>query len=283
MINQKLLVSGADYFTDDYKINPYYTETKINREKAIAEHARIVECFREAGIEIIKVDPPKGCQDGVYTANWAIVKDGIAVMARLPEARKGEEAYARKKLEEQGIKTYLVPENYLYSGQGDSLRCGKYLFAGRGYRSDPEAQTFVADKLGLELIQVHANPQLNADGSIHINPATNHADSFWYDLDLAISIIDEHTIAYCPGALDEESNKKLEAIQDLDKIIVDYDECTKGFACNLVSTGKHVIMSANAPKLKSALEARGLIWITPEITELLKGGGYIRCISLWLS
>ena len=283
MINQKLLVSGADYFTDDYKINPYYTETKINREKAIAEHARIVECFREAGIEIIKVDPPKGCQDGVYTANWAIVKDGIAVMARLPEARKGEEAYARKKLEEQGIKTYLVPENYLYSGQGDSLRCGKYLFAGRGYRSDPEAQTFVADKLGLELIQVHANPQLNADGSIHINPATNHADSFWYDLDLAISIIDEHTIAYCPGALDEESNKKLEAIQDLDKIIVDYDECTKGFACNLVSTGKHVIMSANAPKLKSALAARGLICITPEITELLKGGGYIRCISLWLS
>ena len=283
MINQKLLVSGADYFTDDYKINPYYTETKINREKAIAEHARIVECFREAGIEIIKVDPPKGCQDGVYTANWAIVKDGIAVMARLPEARKGEEAYARKKLEEQGIKTYLVPENYLYSGQGDSLRCGKYLFAGRGYRSDPEAQTFVADKLGLELIQVHANPQLNTDGSIHINPATNHADSFWYDLDLAISIIDEHTIAYCPGALDEESNKKLEAIQDLDKIIVDYDECTKGFACNLVSTGKHVIMSANAPKLKNALEARGLICITPEITELLKGGGYIRCISLWLS
>ena len=283
MINQKLLVSGADYFTDDYKINPYYTETKINREKAIAEHARIVECFREAGIEIIKVDPPKGCQDGVYTANWAIVKDGIAVMARLPEARKGEEAYARKKLEEQGIKTYLVPENYLYSGQGDSLRCGKYLFAGRGYRSDPEAQTFVADKLGLELVQVHANPQLNADGSIHINPATNHADSFWYDLDLAISIIDEHTIAYCPGALDEESNKKLEAIQDLDKIIVDYDECTKGFACNLVSTGKHVIMSANAPKLKSALEARDLICITPEITELLKGGGYIRCISLWLS
>ena len=283
MINQKLLVSGADYFTDDYKINPYYTETKINREKAIAEHARIVECFREAGIEIIKVDPPKGCQDGVYTANWAIVKDGIAVMARLPEARKGEEAYARKKLEEQGIKTYLVPENYLYSGQGDSLRCGKYLFAGRGYRSDPEAQTFVADKLGLELVQVHAKPQLNADGSIHINPATNHADSFWYDLDLAISIIDEHTIAYCPGALDEESNKKLEAIQDLDKIIVDYDECTKGFACNLVSTGKHVIMSANAPKLKSALEARDLICITPEITELLKGGGYIRCISLWLS
>ena len=283
MINQKLLVSGADYFTDDYKINPYYADIAINREKAIAEHTRIVDCFREAGIEIIKVDPPKDCQDGVYTANWAIVKDGVAVMARLPEARKGEEAYARQVLEGQDIKTYLAPEGCLFSGQGDSLRCGQYLFAGRGYRSDPEAQQFVAKTLDLELVQVHTKPQLNPDGTEHINPGTNHADSFWYDLDLAISIIDEHTIAYCPGALDEESNQKIEALTDLDKNIVDYDEGTKGFACNLVSTGKHVIMSANAPKLKAALEARGLICITPEITELLKGGGYIRCISLWLS
>lgn len=283
MINQKLLVSGANYFTDDYKINPYYADIQIDRAKAIAEHARIIECFRQAGIEVIKVDPPKDCQDGVYTANWALVKDGVAVMARLPEARKAEEAYARQILEGQGITTHLVPEDYLFSGQGDSLRCGKYLFAGCGYRSDPKAQEFAAKTLGLELIQVHAKPQLNADGSIHINPATNHADSFWYDIDLAISVIDEHTIAYCPEALDEESNTKLQALTDIDKIIVDYTECTQGFACNLVSTGKHVIMSAKAPKLKATLEARGLICITPEITELLKGGGYIRCISLWLS
>lgn len=283
MINQKLLVSGADYFTDDYKINPYYADVEIDLEKAKQEHAHIVDCFRQAGIEIVKVDPPKNCQDGVYTANWAIVKDGVAIMARLPQARKDEEPYARKVLEEQGIKTLLAPEGCLFSGQGDSLRCGKYLFAGRGYRSDPAAQEFVAKTLDLELIQLHANPQLNPDGTEHINPVTNHADSFWYDLDLAVSIIDEHTIAYCPGALDEESNAKLEAITDLDKIIVDYKECTEGFACNLVSTGKTVIMSSKAPKLKAALEKRGLTCITPEISELLKGGGYIRCISLWLS
>ena len=283
MINQKLMVSGADYFADTYEINPYYTSKGIDVEKAKAEHAAILKCFEEAGIELVKVNPPKDCQDGVYTANWALVKDGVAVMARLPEARKAEEAYARKCLEEQGIKTVLVPDNYLYSGQGDSLRCGKYLFGGRGYRSDPEAQQFAAKTLGLELIQVHAKPQLNDDGTEHINPVTNHADSFWYDLDLAISVIDEHTIAYCPGALDEESNQKIEAITDLDKIKVDFDECTKGFANNLVSTGKHVIMSNHAPKLQAELEKRGLICLTPDVTELKEGGGYIRCVSLWLS
>ena len=283
MINQKLMVSGADYFADTYEINPYYTQSAIDIEKAKAEHALILDCFREAGIELVKVDPPKDCQDGVYTANWALVKDGVAVLARLPEARRAEEAVACKYLQEQGIKVVQVPDNYLYSGQGDSLRCGKYLIGGRGYRSDPEAQQFAAETLGLELVQVHAKPQLNSDGSPHINPYTNHADSFWYDLDLAVSVIDEQTIAYCPGALDEESNRKLEDLHDLDKIIVDYDECTKGFANNLVSTGKHVIMSNHAPKLQAELEKRGLICLTPDVTELKKGGGYIRCVSLWLS
>ena len=204
-------------------------------------------------------------------------------MARLPEARKAEESYAREQLEKLGIKTLLAPGNHLYSGQGDSLICGKYLFGGRGYRSDPESQQFAAETFGLELVQVHAKPQLNPDGTEHINPFTNHADSFWYDLDLAISVIDEHTIAYCPKALDEEYNQKIDAITDLDKIKVDFDECTKGFADNLVSTGKHVIMSNKAPKLQAELEKRGLICLTPDVTELKEGGGYIRCVSLWLS
>ena len=218
MINQKLLVSGADYFADTYEINPYYTQKSIDVQKAQAEHAAILACFRKAGIELVKVDPPKDCQDGVYTANWALVKDGVAVMSRLPEARKAEEPYAKTQLEKQGIKTILVPDNHLFSGQGDSLICGKYLFAGRGYRSDPEAQEFAADVFGLKLIQVHAKPQLNDDGTEHINPFTNHADSFWYDIDLAISVIDEHTIAYCRDALDEESQQKIDALTDIEKL-----------------------------------------------------------------
>ena len=160
--------------------------------------------------------------------------------------------------------------------------CGKYLIAGTGYRSDIEAQQFAAATLGLEPVLIHAKPQLNDDGSEHINPVTNHADSLWYDLDLAVSVINNRTIAYCPDALDEESNKKLQSL-NLDRILVDYEECTKGFANNLVSTGKHVIMSNKAPKLQAELEKRGLICLTPDVTELKKGGGYIRCASLWLS
>lgn len=281
MINSKILVSDANFFADDYKINPYYSDVAINHTKAQQEHQTLVECFRQAGIEVVQVPAPHNCQDGVYTANWALVKNGKAVMSRLPQARQAEEAYAQKTLTEQGITTTLVPNNYLFSGQGDSLPCGRYLFGGSGYRSDPPAQAFTAAFLNLELIQLHTIPQLDSHQKPYINPVTHHADSFFYDLDLALAIIDENTIAYCPEAFDQTSQRILAQLP-LNKILVDYQEATEGFACNLVSTGETVIMSAHAPKLQRALEARGLKTITPEITELKKGGGYIRCISLSL-
>ena len=281
MLNQKLLVSGAEFFADDFKINPYYGGDAIDQAKAIAEHEAILACFKQAGIELVKVDAPENCQDGVYTANWAITRNGKAIMSRLPKARKAEEPYAKHQLQKLGYEIYEVPNNLLFSGQGDSLRCSNYLFAGSGYRSEPEAQNFVADTLGLELVQLHTKPQLNPDDTPHINPETQHADSFFYDLDLDLSIIDDHTIAYCPEAFDEESNKKITSTP-VDKITVSLEECTEGFACNLVSTGKHVIISNRAPKFQAELEKRGLICLTPDVTELKKGGGYIRCISLWL-
>ena len=138
-INRTLLVSGADFFADDFKINPYYSESKINIKKAQKEHAEIISCFEQAGIKVIQVAPPKNCQDGVYAANWAIVKNGIAIISNLPKARKREESYAKTILENLGLKTIKLSKNLLFSGQGDSLICGKYLIAGQGYRSDPRS------------------------------------------------------------------------------------------------------------------------------------------------
>ena len=42
-------------------------------------------------------------------------------------------------------------------------------------------------------------------------------------------------------------------------------------------------MCADNPGLRAAVEAEGLNTIAPEISELTKGGGYIRCTTLTLS
>jgi N-dimethylarginine dimethylaminohydrolase len=68
-------MSGADYFDDGQAINPFMDKTvKIDIEKAKAEHQAIAGALKSAGVEVKTVSPPKDCQDGVYTANWALVR-----------------------------------------------------------------------------------------------------------------------------------------------------------------------------------------------------------------
>lgn len=60
-------------FSAEYAINPYMHGQQASPEKAKAEHQSIREALEKAGITIRSVAPPEGCQDGDYTANWALV------------------------------------------------------------------------------------------------------------------------------------------------------------------------------------------------------------------
>jgi N-dimethylarginine dimethylaminohydrolase len=209
-------------------------------------------------------------------------------MSSLPNARKAEEPHAEQILQAQGKTVIKVPDGLRFSGQGDALPCGNYLFAGSNYRSDATVHAFLAEQLGYNVITLQAIPQRNWLGRRVINKSSGWPDSFFYDIDLALSVLrgpgggQNGLIAWCPAAFTKESQAKIRAITDVDKIEVSFTEAKKAFACNLVSTGETVVMSARAPKFRAELEARGFTVVTPEITELAKGGGYIRCTTLTL-
>lgn len=279
LINQTVLMSGAEHFSVE-ELNPYSDKSnQPDVDGAIREHRSIQEALESAGVTVLKVAAPEGCQDGVYTANWALVRGNKAVMSTLPNMRAGEEPFAEKCLREQGKEIIKAP--YRFSGQGDALPCGNYLLAGSTYRTDPRMHEFLAEELGYEVISLQTVPELDAAGNPVINAVTGWPDSFFYDIDLALSILREDLIAWCPEAFTPESQEKLRALP-IEKIEVSLEEATKGFACNLLSTGETVVMSAHATELQKAIEAHGLKTITPEITELIKGGGFIRCTTLTL-
>lgn len=280
-INTKVLISGADYFDDGFAINAHMDDqVPVDIDKAMREHAEIKHCFEQAGIEVIKVDPPENCQDGVYTANWGLVRGSKVVMSNLPNKRQAEEAYAEQILKHQGKEIVKLPKEFHFSGQGDALPCGNYLFVGTGYRTSAEVHPLLARELGYEVIGVQTIPQTNENGEPITNPVTSWPDSFFYDLDLAIAVIAPNVIAWCPEAFTPVSQERIRSISDVEKIEVSMDEAMHGFACNLVSTGEAVVMSDKAPELQAKLEARGLTVYTPHVTELSKGGGFIRCTSL---
>jgi N-dimethylarginine dimethylaminohydrolase len=289
-LNTKVLMSSAEFFDDNQAINPFMDKTiAVDREKAQAEHDVIRKSLEAAGIEVVGVPAPKDCQDGVYTANWALVRGDTAVMSTLPNARKGEEAYAEQVLRDFGLKTVKVPDEIHFSGQGDALPCGDLLFAGSGYRTQKEAHAFVAQTLGYTVVSLQTIPQRNWLRRPVINKDSGWPDSFFYDIDLALSVLRNPSddkkglIAWCPEAFMPESREKLRHIENVDKIEVSFKEAKQAFACNLVSNGETVVMSSRAPQFRQALEAQGFTVVTPEISELAKGGGYIRCTTLTLS
>ncbi|MFZ1323652.1 MAG: hypothetical protein WAQ57_00645 [Candidatus Saccharimonadales bacterium] len=347
MINSKVLMSGADYFSDTQAINAYMdAHVAVDIGKAAEEHNAIRMSLESAGTEVIKIQPPSGCQDGVYTANWALTRGQKAVMSRLPDARKDEEAFAAAELHRLGFDIITVPNNWRFSGQGDALPCGNYLFCGSVYRTDAQVHAFLAETLGYEVIGLQTKPKRRffGLGPRVTNKYSGWPDSYYYDLDLALAVIkapNEETcthgaptlsggafslqesdqgvqrydagdlaekkragakeassagspavgqagwcgcrglIAWSPSAFNSDSAAKIRALP-VDKIEVSFKEAQHAFACNLVSTGETVVMSAFAPRLKRELEARGLKVLTPVVKELGKGGGYIRCTTLSL-
>jgi N-dimethylarginine dimethylaminohydrolase len=157
------------------------------------------------------------------------------------------------------------------------------LFVGTTYRTSPLAHQLLAKITGFTVVGLQTVPQIDSTGNLVMNRVTEWPDSFFYDLDLALAVISPTCIAWCPDAFVADSQAKIRAITDIDKIEVSLDEAMHGFACNLVSSGGAVVMSNHAPELKSKLTARGLKVYSPPVTELLKGGGFIRCTTLTLS
>lgn len=288
-MNTTVLMSGVEHFDDSAAINPFMdASVPVDRAKAAKEHAAIKAALESAGVTVHQRPAPAGCQDGVYTANWALVRGDTALLSRLPNAREAETPHAANLLRELGFTITEAPADLRFSGQGDALPCGNLLFCGSTYRSDAAVHRYVADMFGYETISLQTIPQLDATGTPVINTYSGWPDSFFYDIDLAISILknpyksDKGLIAWCPEAFTPKSRRLLQELNSVDKIEVSMEEAKLAYACNLVSTGETVVMSSRAPQLRSQVEDHGLKTITPEITELAKGGGYIRCTTLTL-
>lgn len=291
--NKTVLMSGADYFGDNDAINELMdASVPVNVKKAIAEHSLIKQTLQKIGIDVKSVPAPPNCQDGVYTSNWGLVRNGKAVMSRLPNKRQPEEAYALQTLQALGLKTLILPKHIQrFSGQGDALPCGDILFTQSPFRTTIDAHPYLKDWLGFrEVISLQTKPaRWFGVGPAKTNKLTGLPDSPTYDIDLALAVLKEPTndkkglVAYCPAAFKHQSRKLLRAYTAVDKIEVSHHEALQAFALNLVSNGKTVVMNNGAPVFQAAIEAHGLKTITLNLPELHKGGGSIRCTTLTLT
>ncbi len=277
-INRTVLMSGADHF-DVLPLNPYsHHGEPVNRSAAHDDFELIKATLTQAGVAVQTVPAPHGCQDGIFTANWALCRNQTAVMSSLPTQRAAEHQFAEAVLSQRGFR--IIKPSYRFSGQGDALPCGNLLFAGAGYRTDKRVHSLLATELGYNVISLETVPERDQQGQPVINKLTGWPDSPFYDIDLAISVLSPDLIAWYPEAFTPQSQDTIAATA-IKKIEVTKADALN-FACNLVSTGHTVVMGDQAPTLKSKIEAHGLSVTTVAVKELGKGGGFIRCTTLTL-
>jgi N-dimethylarginine dimethylaminohydrolase len=285
-------MSSAQYFGDDQAINDLMdSNVPVDGAQANAEHQLVAQALQNVGITVKTTPAPTNCQDGVYTANWALVYGGKALMSRLPNTRQPEEKYAYEAVKKLGIEPVILPESVeRFSGQGDALPCGDIVFTQSPFRTTTDAHPYIKSVLGFrEVIALQTQPARNFPfGPAKVNKITGWPDSPTYDIDLAIAVLkfpsenQKGLIAYCPAVFKRSSRKILKSFDEVDKIIVSKKEALQAYALNLVSTGSHVVMNSGAPEFKAALETHGLQVTELELPELRKGGGSIRCTTLTL-
>jgi N-dimethylarginine dimethylaminohydrolase len=254
------VMTPPQFFTVDYAINPWMdTANPVDTAVAVAQWQNLRDTYLRLGHVVDLVDPVAGLPDMVYAANGGLILDGTAVVARFKyPQRQHESVLYADWMRSHGYR--LVHTRHVNEGQGDLLPVGQKILAGTGFRTDPRAHYEIAEIFGRPVVSLQL------------------VDPRFYHLDTALSVLDDTTIAYYPPAFSESSRTQLETLFP-DAIVVESADAYV-FGLNAVSDGRHVVHPAAAVGFAGQLSHAGFEPIGIDMSELLKGGGSVKCCTL---
>ena len=134
------------------------------------------------------------------------------------------------------------------------------MLAGYGFRTDRRAHDEIAAAVRMPVVSLEL------------------VDPRFYHLDTALAVLDDTTIAFYPPAFSDESRARLlELFPDAIQVAAP-DADVLGL--NAVSDGLHVVHPAAATGFALQLSDAGFVPIGVDLSELLKGGGSVKCCTL---
>ncbi|MEV0673704.1 dimethylargininase [Mycobacterium sp. NPDC050441] len=253
-------MTPPEYFTVEYAINPWMdTSTPVDTALALAQWDTLRRVYADLGHTVDLVTPRNGLPDMVYAANGGFLFGDTAVVARFAYPQRAAEADAYAEwMAAAGYRTVFT--DHVNEGQGDLLLVGSTLLAGYGFRTDRRAHDEIAAATGLDVISLEL------------------VDPRFYHLDTALAVLDDSTIAYYPPAFSDDARRRLTELFGHAIEVGSADAYVLGL--NVVSDGLHVVMPAPATGFADQLRRAGFEPIGVDLSELLKGGGSVKCCTL---
>lgn len=252
------------YFDVSYSINVWMDPDKpVDRDLAVLQWERLRALYLELGHTVDLIDPLPGLPDMVYAANGATVVDGRALGARFRNRERAAEGPAYLEwLRAYGDCVNTLDPAHINEGEGDFLVAGRRLLAGTGFRSSRQAHAEAQEFLGLPVVSLEL------------------VDERYYHLDTALAVLTDELLMYNPAAFSASSRTVLEDL--FPDAILAAPADAEVFGLNAVSDGLHVVLPDSAVGLAAQLRARGFEPIGVDLSELLKGGGSVKCCTLEL-
>lgn len=248
------------YFTVEYAINPWMDmSAPVDTGRALAQWEDLRQTYLRLGHRVDLVEAVPGLPDMVYAANGGFIANSIAIVARFrfPE-RAGESTAYAAWMSAAGYRP--VSTRHVNEGQGDLLQVGAMVLAGYGFRTDRRAHPEISAALGVPVVSLEL------------------VDPRFYHLDTALAVLDDHTIAYYPPAFGDAAQEHLRALFPDAIVVGSADAYALGL--NVVSDGLHVVLPAAATGFAAQLRAAGFEPVGVDLSELLKGGGSVKCCTL---
>lgn len=250
-----------DHFAVSYSINPWMDpNVAVCTTTAVAQWEVLRTRYLAAGHTVEVVDPVPGLPDLVFAANGLLSLPGGAYRSRFAFPERAPEADVYADFVTAAGLGPVHPTSYTSEGEGDYLVVGSRVLAGTGFRTDVAAHRELAALSGLEVVTLEL------------------VDPRFYHLDTALAVLDEETVAYFPGAFSASSRRVLEALHPDAVLATEADAAVLGL--NAVSDGRHVFLADRATGLARQLRDRGFDPIGVDLSELLKGGGGVKCCTL---
>lgn len=251
------------HFAVTYRINPWMDPAvAVDTARAHRQWNMLRETYIQLGHSVSDIPPVPGLPDMVYAANGGLVVGGVAIAAqfRHPQRKPEGAAYAAW-MNESGLGPVQTVSG-INEGEGDFLVVGDRILAGTGFRTDRTTHQQVQHLTGLPVISLEL------------------VDPRYYHLDTALGVLDAETITYYPAAFSKSAQRILTDLYPTAIAADDADAAVLGL--NLVSDGLNVVMTDAAPHLAAQLTAAGFHPIGVDLSELLKGGGGVKCCTLEL-
>jgi N-dimethylarginine dimethylaminohydrolase len=257
-----VLMCRPDFFTVVYRINPWMDpQLPTDTSLAVKQWEVLYQTYLDLGFDVHLVDPIEGLPDMVYAANGGFVIDNIAYGASFTYKERQPEGPAYMDWFRENGFDVRAPEN-INEGEGDFLLVGGVILAGTGFRSASNSHDEIARIYNREVVTLEL-----------VNPS-------FYHLDTAIAILDDTNIAYLPSAFNEDGLAVLRE-RFPDAVIVNEEDASV-LGLNSFSDGYNVVIASRAKDFERQLRERGYNPIGVDLSELLLGGGGVKCCTLEL-